>query len=271
MSQAQTPGQAQTPLRMTDISKAYAGIPALRSAHLEARAGEALAVMGANGAGKSTLMNILGGVTSSDSGQIVIDGVEISLRSPRDATKHGIAFVHQELTMFPTMTVAENIFIDSLPSQAFLTDTKDMIRQSQALLTRLGCTISPAARVERLSIGDRQLVEIARALRHNARIIIFDEPTSSLTGPERQRLFEVVRSLKAAGVVIIYITHFLDEIFSICERVTVMRNGETVWASPISDVDPAKVVHLMLGVTENGAGSAHRSRRLERLSWPSMA
>ena len=239
-----------TILRMEGIAKSFGNIPAIKSARLEALGGLAVAVMGANGAGKSTLMNILGGVVISDSGRISIDGVEIKLRSPRDATRHGIAFVHQELTMFPTMTVAENIFIDGMPSERGFIRMPEMIRQSKVLLARLGCNISPKTPVEQLSIGDRQLVEIARALRHQARIIIFDEPTSSLTGPERERLFSVIRGLKAEGVVIIYITHFLDEIFSICEQIAIMRNGETVWTSPISDVDPAKVVHLMLGIAE---------------------
>ncbi|MBY2919727.1 sugar ABC transporter ATP-binding protein [Rhizobium leguminosarum] len=237
-------------LRMEGIAKSFGNIPAIKSARLEAHGGLAVAVMGANGAGKSTLMNILGGVVISDSGRILIDGVEIKLRSPRDATRHGIAFVHQELTMFPTMTVAENIFIDGMLSERGFIRMPEMIRQSKVLLARLGCNISPKTPVEQLSIGDRQLVEIARALRHQARIIIFDEPTSSLTGPERERLFSVIRGLKAEGVVIIYITHFLDEIFSICEQIAIMRNGETVWTSPISDVDPAKVVHLMLGIAE---------------------
>jgi len=241
---------AQTILRMDGIAKSFGSVPAIRSAHLEAHGGQAVAVMGANGAGKSTLMNILGGVVISDSGRIAIDGVEINLRSPRDATRHGIAFVHQELTMFPTMTVAENIFIDGMPSERGFIRMPDMIRQSEVLLTRLGCNIPPETPVEQLSIGDRQLVEIARALRHQARIIIFDEPTSSLTGPERERLFSVIRGLKAEGAVIIYITHFLDEIFSVCEQIAVMRNGETVWTSPMSDIDPAKVVHLMLGIAE---------------------
>ncbi|WP_413989033.1 sugar ABC transporter ATP-binding protein [Labrys okinawensis] len=244
-------------LRMDGISKAFAGTAALRNAFLEARSGEALALMGANGAGKSTLMNVLGGVLSPDSGKISINGREIAFRSPRDAASHGITFVHQELTMFPTMTVAENIFIDDLPSSGPLTSVGEMARQSQSLLARLGAAISPHDRVEQLSIGDRQLVEIARALRHRARIIIFDEPTSSLTAPERQRLFDVIRGLKSDGVVIIYITHFLDEIFSVCERVTVMRNGETAWTSSMSEVDPAKVVHLMLGVTENEGRIRH--------------
>lgn len=238
-------------LRMEKISKAFAGVPALKDANLDAYAGEAMAIMGANGAGKSTLMNILGGVIVCDGGRISIDNGNVALRSPGDATQHGIAFVHQELTMFPTMTVAENIFIDRLPTSRFLVRSGEMVREAQALLTRLGCSISPSARVEQLGIGDRQLIEIARALRHNAKVIIFDEPTSSLTGPERERLFAVIRDLKAAGVVILYITHFLDEIFSVCERVMVMRNGETVWASSIAEVDSAKVVHLMLGTTEN--------------------
>lgn len=241
---------APVQLRMDAISKAFGGLPAIRAGRLEARGGEAIALMGANGAGKSTLMNILGGVIGADAGVITIDGAEVSLRSPRDAAKHGIAFVHQELTMFPTMTVAENIFIDGMPSSGPFIRTREMIDRSKALLVRLGSAISPTTRVEHLSIGDRQLVEIARALRQDARIVIFDEPTSSLTGPERERLFNVIRGLKAEGVAVIYITHFLDEIFSVCERVAVMRNGETVWLSPIGEVDAAEVVHLMLGATE---------------------
>jgi ABC-type sugar transport system ATPase subunit len=240
-----------TVLNMQAITKAFNGIPAITSASLTAHAGEALAVMGANGAGKSTLMNILGGVINRDDGDITIDGQAIDLKSPRDAARHGIAFVHQELTMFPTLTVAENIFIDSLPTRSGLVDLAEMKRHSQSLLERLGCDIAPETPVEQLSIGDRQLIEIARALRANARIIIFDEPTSSLSGPERERLFDIVNGLKAAGVVVLYITHFLEEIFRVCERVTVMRNGETVWSSSIQEVTPAKVVHLMLGVTEH--------------------
>jgi ABC-type sugar transport system ATPase subunit len=239
-----------TLLRMEGVAKSFGNIVALRSAHLQVRSGEALALMGANGAGKSTLMNILGGVIANDDGRIAIDGKAIELRSPRDAAEHGIAFVHQELTMFPTMTVAENIFVDDLPTSRWLIRQPEIWRESKALLSRLGCNIPPQTPVEQLSIGDRQLVEIARALRHRARVIIFDEPTSSLSRPERERLFNVIRGLKADGAAVIYITHFLDEIFSICERVSVMRNGETVWDSDIADVDPAKVVHLMLGVAE---------------------
>ena len=240
---------SQTVLRMEGISKAFAGVVVLREAGLEAHGGEAIALMGANGAGKSTLMNILGGNVAADRGRISINGAEVAIRSAREAILRGIAFVHQELAMLPTLTVAENIFIDDLPTAGLFISTADMRRRSRELMGRLGSKISPESRVEELSIGDRQLVEIARALRHQPRIIIFDEPTSSLTEPERQRLFQVIGGLKAEGVLIIYITHFLDEIFYICERVTVMRNGETVWSSPLAQVDAAKVVHLMLGVS----------------------
>jgi ABC-type sugar transport system ATPase subunit len=236
-------------LRMEGICKAYAGVAVLREAGLEAHGGEATALMGANGAGKSTLMNILGGDVAADRGSIRIDGVDVAIRSAREAALKGIAFVHQELAMLPTLTVAENIFIDSLPTAGLFISTAKMRHRSRQLLTRLGSSVSPESRIEELSIGDRQLVEIARALRHEPRIIIFDEPTSSLTEPERRQLFKVIHGLKAEGVVIIYITHFLDEIFSMCERVTVMRNGETVWSSPIATVNAAKVVHLMLGVS----------------------
>jgi ABC-type sugar transport system ATPase subunit len=194
-------------------------------------------------------MNILGGDVAADRGSITVDGIEVAIRSAREAASKGIAFVHQELAMLPTLTVAENIFIDSLPLSGLFISTAEMRRRSRELLGRLGSSVSPESRIEDLSIGDRQLVEIARALRHRPRIIIFDEPTSSLTEPERRRLFKVIQGLKAEGVVIIYITHFLDEIFSICERVTLMRNGETVWSSPIATVTAAKVVHLMLGVS----------------------
>lgn len=241
---------SMTLLKMEGIVKSFGNAVAIRQAHLQARGGEAIALMGANGAGKSTLMNILGGVLPRDSGTITLDGREIVLRTPRDAAAQGIAFVHQELTMFPTMTVAENIFIDEFPSKGPLVNMPEMLETSRALLARLGSDIPPQTLVEQLSIGDRQLVEIARALRHKAKVVIFDEPTSSLSVQERQRLFGVIRSLKEEGTAIIYITHFLDEIFSICERVSVMRNGETVWDSLIGEVDPAGVVHLMLGMAE---------------------
>ena len=205
-------------LQMQGVTKRFPGVLALHHANLEAYAGEAVAVMGANGAGKSTLMNILGGVIDKDEGEISIDGRPVELRSPIESLDRGIAFVYQELNSLPTMTVAENIFADGLPERYGCVDFAAAERQADAILLRLGSKLDPRTAVSALNTGDRQLVEIARALRRNPRILIFDEPTSSLSYRERQGLFDVIRALKQEGVAVIYITHFVDEIFSVCER-----------------------------------------------------
>jgi ABC-type sugar transport system ATPase subunit len=233
------------------ITKMFPGVQALSGVHLDAYRGEAMALMGANGAGKSTLMNILGGVVPMDGGAILIDEVAVAIRSPQNARTHGIAFVQQELNVVPSMTVAENIFMTSYPAKAGVIDKRAMRERAAALLDRLNCPFGVDEIVERLSIGDRQMVEIAGALAHEPKIIIFDEPTSSLTSREKRKLFEVIALLKQHGVVIIYITHFLDEIFEICERVTVLRNGATVGAGMMSDFAPVEIVQLMLGQTHS--------------------
>lgn len=235
-------------LQMTAISKSFPGVQALDNVNIEAYAGEALALIGANGAGKSTLMNVLGGVVRADVGDIRINNQPVTITSPLDATANGIAFVHQEMAMLPTMTVAENMFITSFPtSGARLIDRGRLESECAQVLARLDATFTPDTRVEYLSTGDQQMVEIARALLGNPGIVIFDEPTSSLTSREKARLFEVIGSLKAEGVTIIYITHFLDEIFQICERVTVLRGGKTVGSGLLSEVTTDDIVHLMIG------------------------
>jgi ABC-type sugar transport system ATPase subunit len=171
--------------------------------------------VGANGAGKSTLMNILGGIVARDSGEIIVGGQEAALRTPIESLQVGIGFVQQELNSLPTMSISENIFIDAFPLKFGGIDYKECNRRSQVLLQRLGAKLDPSATVGELSVGDRQLVEIARALRRDPKLLIFDEPTSSLSRPERERLFEVIRGLRTEGVAIIYISHFLDEIFEI--------------------------------------------------------
>ena len=238
-------------LQMRGVTKRYPGVVALRRADLEVYAGEAHAVMGANGAGKSTLMNILGGVIAKDEGEITIDGRQVDLRSPIHSLDRGIAFVYQELNSVPTMTIAENVFADGLPQRYGRVDFVEAERRTGDILARLGSRLDPRVPVSTLSTGNRQLVEIARALRRNPTILIFDEPTSSLSQPERQLLFEVIRGLKQQGVAVIYITHFVDEIFIVCERVTVMRNGETVFNGDIASVTPRDVVHQMMGAVEN--------------------
>lgn len=248
-------------LQLDAITKKFGATTALDAASFEIRAGEVHALMGANGAGKSTLMNVLGGVVPKDAGEIIVSGLPAQIRSPHESKALGIAFVHQELNMLPTMTVAENVFIDALPQSGGLVDRRLMRKRTAGLLERLGSHLLPERPVEELSTGDRQMVEIARALSRDPRIIIFDEPTSSLTDRERQRLFAIIRQLRQSGVAVIYITHFLDEIFHICDRVTVMRNGQTVGSSAIAAITPNEVVRLMLGEVE----------RQERLREPHAA
>ncbi len=238
-------------LCMRGISKTFPGVVALDRADLDVASGEVMALMGANGAGKSTLMNVLGGIVARDEGDIAIDGRAAALRSPIESLHAGIAFVHQELNSLPTLSIAENIFIDDFPKRAGQIDVEACRRTSRELLRRLGSDLDPRLRVEALSIGDRQLVEIARALRRNPRIVIFDEPTSSLSIRERERLFDVIRGLKTAGVAVIYITHFVDEIFEISDRVSVMRNGATVFCGATGSLSGQDVVHHMLGAREN--------------------
>lgn len=237
-------------LKMTSISKHFSGIYVLRNVTLEAYEGEAIALLGANGAGKSTLMNILGGVHLPDDGKILIGGLDASIRSTIDAEKRGIGFIHQELALCPTMSVAENIFISRFPTKAGVIHKKYIEEESRKVLERLGCSIDARKTIGELSAGDKQLVEIARALLSDARIIIFDEPTSSLAVKEKERFFDVINSLKKENKVIIYITHFLDEIFTVCERVQVLRNGKTTGTGFIKDVDHHDIIKLMIGDVE---------------------
>ncbi|MBL8134018.1 MAG: sugar ABC transporter ATP-binding protein [Anaerolineae bacterium] len=234
-------------LTMQGITKRFPGVTALQDVSFQAYPGEAMALIGANGAGKSTLMNVLGGVIRADSGEIQIDGARVEIDSPLSATANGIAFVHQEMAMLPTMTVAENLHISQFPTRGGLINTSETDRRSAEVLRRMGCQFTPDTRVQFLSTGDRQMVEIARALLTHPRIVIFDEPTSSLTSREKARLFEVIRSLKTEGVTIIYITHFLDEVFQICERATVLRGGETVGSGMLKDLTPNAIVQMMIG------------------------
>jgi ABC-type sugar transport system ATPase subunit len=238
-------------LLIDGVSKSFPGLRALKNVRLEAWRGEALALMGANGAGKSTLMNVLGGVVAPDSGAIVIDGEPIEIRSPREAATNGIAFVQQELNVALSMNVAENISMTSFPLRAGLIDKAATRSRAAALLERLGCAFDADDRVESLGIGDRQMVEIAAALAREPRIIIFDEPTSSLTNREKRKLFEAIALLKKQNVTILYVTHFLDEIFEICERVAVLRDGATVGAGLISEFTPGDVVRMMLGTSHS--------------------
>ena len=234
-------------LRMTKISKRFTSVQVLKGIDLQANAGEALALIGANGAGKSTMMNILAGIYSHDEGEILIDGERVHFKTPAEAMGSGIAFVQQEMTLMPTMSIVDNMFLVNIDRRHGLIDYRSARRKCAEALARLGCTYPPDTLIQDLGAGDRQLVQISRALLSDPKIIIFDEATSSLTRPEIERLFGVIETLKKQGVAIIYITHMLDEIFSICERVMVIRGGITAGEGTVAEVTHNDLVEMMIG------------------------
>jgi len=237
-------------LRMSGICKAFPGIRALDDVSFESRAGEIVGLVGVNGAGKSTLMNILGGVTQPDKGKIFIDEDEVAIHSPKEAAHHGVSFIHQEPQFFASQTVAENIFISHLfthPRFPFIVDKKAANREARRHLETLGSDIEPKSKVGSLSVGERQIVEIARALAVGSQIVILDEPTSSLSFKEKETLFNVVNSLKREGKAIIYITHFLDEVLELCDTFVVLRNGQLHGQGAIREVTKEDIVRMIIG------------------------
>ena len=232
-------------LTMRGIRKAFPGVVALDGVDLDVRSGEVHVLLGENGAGKSTLMKILSGAERRDDGRITIGGATMRLESPRAARDAGVAIIHQELALVPQMTVAENIFLGRAPSHLGFVDRARMATESRALLARIGADVDPQVLVGTLSIAQQQLVEIARALSLEARILIMDEPTSALTERETGRLFDVIRGLTARGTAVIYISHRLDEIFDIGDRITVLRDGRHVATQVVQAADRRQLVRLM--------------------------
>ncbi len=239
-----------TKLRMSEISKTFPGVRALDDVSFEANAGEIVGVVGVNGAGKSTLMNILGGIYQPDHGEIRVDDERIAFHSPKDAANHGVAFIHQELLFFASQTVAENIFISHLfvhrTVPAFVSK-RTARREAKRYLEMLGSDISPTARMEDLSVGERQVVEIARALAMGSQIVIFDEPTSSLSFKEKEKLFRVISRLKQEGKAFIYFSHFIDEILELCDKFVVLRNGRVHGRGEIGEVTLGDIIRMVIG------------------------
>jgi ribose transport system ATP-binding protein len=235
---------------MSGITKRFPGVVALADVSLELAAGEVLALMGENGAGKSTLMKILGGAYAPDGGEIFIDGAPVSLGGVKDAKGRGIALIHQELMLAPNLDVASNIFLGSEPGGSVLlrpVARSGIYPEAERLTRRVGLSVSPRTLVSRLTAGQMQMVEIAKALSMNARIIIMDEPTSSLTLTESQQLFKIIDDLRQAGIGLIYISHRMEEVLHLADRITVLRDGRRVGDVPRSEATHDRVASMMVG------------------------
>ena len=235
-------------LAVEQLTKTYPGTRALSDFNLELRAGEVHGLIGENGAGKTTLLMILAGVTAPDGGRIMMDGTEVRFAGPKEAQAAGIGTVFQELSLVDGLTVAENVFANRAPVGPLTwLDRKRLFRETQSLLQPLASTLSPNRRVAALTTGGRQIVEIAKALSLKARVLLLDEPTSALSLAEASNLFTVIRRLKAQGIVIVFVSHRLAEVFEIADRITIMRDGQLVGSYDRSAMDPEQAVRLMVG------------------------
>jgi ABC-type sugar transport system ATPase subunit len=243
------PGAKTEPaLELRGLCKRYGAVQVLKGIHLDLAVGRILGLVGENGAGKSTLMNVLGGAIAPESGQMRLFGRPYQPRTPAEAGRAGIAFIHQELNLFPNLTVAENLFLTAFPRHRFGgIDRGALEAKARALLLQAGLSLDPSEPVERLSAGERQQVEIAKALGQNARLVLFDEPTTSLSAREIERLFALIRALRERGVTVIYISHQLQDVLGLCDEIAVLRDGELAGTGPIQEFDIPKLVALMVG------------------------
>lgn len=235
-------------LEIRSVSKSFPGVQALRNVSFTVETGEVHALIGENGAGKSTLMKILSGVYGDYDGDVFFDGSRLALRNPHEAQQRGIAIIHQELNLVGELTVAENIFLGSeLHTPYGALDTRRMQRATSALLDRFHLSIPPDRPVKWLRVGEQQLAEVAKALALQARLLILDEPTSALSETEIEHLFTVIAGLKQQGVTMIYISHKLDEVFRIADRVTVLRDGEYIGTRLVGETQPQELIRMMVG------------------------
>jgi ABC-type sugar transport system ATPase subunit len=229
------------------ITKRFPGVAALTDVSFQVRQAECHALLGENGAGKSTLGKILAGLYRPDGGRMRLDGQPVNFHSARDALLAGVGIVHQELVFCPQLSVAENLCLHDLPKRGWSLDRRELCRRAERLLEQIGLEIDVRQPIARLSIGQEQMVQIAAAVGLGARVLVFDEPTSSLGRSEVERLFTLLRRLRQEGVTIIYVSHRLEEIFELCQSVTVLRDGRHVATRPIAEVDHDELVRLMVG------------------------
>jgi ABC-type sugar transport system ATPase subunit len=234
-------------VELRGVSKSFDGTQALREVSFSVQPGEVTALVGENGAGKSTLLRIMSGVIRADSGQVLIFDRPVHFSSPKDAQRAGIAIIHQELSTVPDLTVAENVFLDRLPQRGVFVDWRRLHAECRLLLQRLGVDMDPRTRVGDLALARQQMVEIAHAIAQDARVIAMDEPTASLSQDEVTHLFRLIRQLRANHVTVIFVSHRLEEVFEIADRIVVLRDGQVVAGMQRSETTPDRVIELMVG------------------------
>jgi len=244
---AEAKHKPQPLLRARGIDKSFPGVHALQAVDLDLFSGEVLALLGENGAGKSTLIRVFGGAQTPDNGRIEVDGREVSISTPLDSQAIGISIIYQEFNLVPALTVRENVFLGQEPSRLGIISVEKERRRVRELFQRLGMNINPDALVRDLTVAEQQVVEIAKALATDARIIVMDEPTAALSPKEVDGLFAMIRDLRSQGIGIIYVSHRLVEIFEIADRVTVLRDGGLVGTKRISDLTRESMIEMMVG------------------------
>lgn len=237
-------------LEMRNVNKSFPGVRALKNVCFQVNKGEVHAIVGENGAGKSTLMKVLNGVYQAESGEIFIEGKQVQIHGIHEAQELGISLIFQENNLLPNLSVAENFFLGApVRTKAGFIDWKTMQKKAAEIFQQLNYQIDPKELVVNLSAADKQMVEVARAISKNAKIIVMDEPTSSLTTVETEKLFTIIRDLKAKGTTIIFISHKMDEIFAIADRISIQRDGEMIHTAPVSELTRERIVELMVGRT----------------------
>ncbi|PUU92783.1 sugar ABC transporter ATP-binding protein [Halanaerobium sp.] len=239
----------QKVLEMKNITKTFPGVKALDRVNFSLEKGEVHALLGENGAGKSTLMKVLNGIHERDEGEIFVKGEPVKFQNTKEAQNAGLAIIHQELELIPYLNVAENIFLGREERNGVFINYKKLYQKTEEVLDLLGVDIDPRAKIKDLNIGSQQMVEIAKAVSQNADILVMDEPTSSLTNQEIEILFELIERLKEQEIAIVYISHRLEEVFEICDRVTVLRDGQFVGEVKTSETDEDELINMMVGRT----------------------
>lgn len=236
-------------LEMMHINKSFPGVKALDNVNLRVRPHSVHALMGENGAGKSTLLKCLFGIYKKDSGSILFQGQEIDFKGSKEALEHGVSMVHQELNLVLQRSVMDNMWLGRYPAKGFFVDQNKMLKDTQAIFDELDIDIDPREKVRNLSVSQMQMIEIAKAFSYNAKIVIMDEPTSSLTEKEVNHLFTIIRKLKDRGCGIVYISHKMEEIFRLCDEITILRDGQWISTQPLEGLTMDNIIAAMVGRT----------------------